>query len=131
MVKVHTKSQKLRQHTWGLHSLHQVLWVYIGFQLSVFMGFLVSKQIGLWFVCLLLGSFCLSVDLARFQCVSFVLYYYNLLYCILQYCPLDDWLFSDERQNRSGSSWEGKWGGPGEIIGGGIIIRTYHVRKII
>lgn len=75
-----------------------------------------------YFLCPLLGSF-LFVYFVQFQLTSFyfILFFY---YYLLEIC-----LFSNEKQNWSGSGRERRWEELGVVKGGETIIRVYYMRK--
>lgn len=61
-------------------------------------------------MCLLLSSFLSVVCIVQLWCISFC---FIKSYIILYYYPLEDYLFSSERQEESGYRCKGMWGGIG------------------
>jgi hypothetical protein len=92
------QAQNLPRFALGPLSIHY------GFSLVVFWwDSPVCKWVGLWFLCFLLSSFTVSfVQFQRF----ILLYYYSLEAC----------LFSNEKQKKNGSRWEGRKGNHNQDI---------------
>jgi len=91
------------EHAQGMHKawmgLHHPCVMCHGFQFGVFMG-LLCEQVGLWFLCLLLGSFLLFV----LSCSNVLV----LFYLILFYHSSESCLFSNEGLKGSGSREAGR-----------------------
>lgn len=115
MIIARMKSHRLKQYAQGLPGLHQVLILCIRASSLVFLGDLsVDKQVDLWFLCPLFGSFSsFGLSCPTQKWYVFVLFYYVLLCCILL-LSLRSLLFSNIRDKNEvdldGKGDEGDWG---------------------
>jgi len=88
-------------------------------------NFRVWEQVGLWFLCLFLGSFP-SVGFSYPISVWWFLFYLIISFCYIVLLSLRSLLFSNWRQKGSGSGFKKKWEGMGRSTG-----RRSHNQDII
>lgn len=118
MIRAPMSSQRPQQCSQHLHGSAPVpLFIYYGFQFTVFMGFLSVEIVPS------LGLFS-SVGFVQFSVFLFYITFYYILLSLRS-------LFSNERQKGSTSGWEGKWEGTGKSTGRGNCMDTLCVGKSI